>query len=79
MSKINRDGLQDLQKNIKGPLESMYNKAQKGGSLTWADMKDAYDHMYRFLEDIESKWDVQETMTQDPTVIINNKVFEPKH
>ena len=75
MSRINNDGLQELIKNIKNPLTSIYDKAERKGSLTWSDMKDEFDFIYRFLDKIENDWDTSET-TSDPTVIVNNKVFK---
>ena len=32
MSRINNDGLQELLKNVKNPLNSIYEKTQKKGS-----------------------------------------------
>ena len=76
MSKINSDGLQEIIKNIKNPLESIYNKMEKNGSLKWSDMKDEYDFIYRFLDTVQNTWDVSEHTKEDVKVIINNKVYK---
>ena len=77
MSKINSDGLQEIVKNVKNPLESLYNKVQNKGSLTWSDMKEEYDFIYRFLSSVENEWDVSE-QTTDPIVTVNNRVYKPE-
>ena len=77
MSKINNDGLQSIVKNIKNPLESIYNKVQRKGSLKWSDMKEEYDFIYKFLARIEDDWDVSE-QTTDPIVTVNNRVYKPE-
>ena len=37
MSRINNDGLQELLKNIKNPLTSIYDKAERKGSLKYTE------------------------------------------
>ena len=79
MSKISNDGLKQLKTNVKNPLESMYNKAQKSGHVKWSDMKDAYDFIYRFLDDVENNWEVTDGENKaDPIVLINNKIYKPE-
>ena len=76
MSKINSDGLQEIIKNIKNQLESIHSKMEKKGSLTWADMKEEYDFIYRFLDKVQNDWDVSEYPKDDVKVIINNKMYK---
>ena len=74
MSKISSDGLQDLRKNIKNPLENLYKKIQKKGSLKWSDMKEEYNFIYKYLDNL-SNWDIDNNESE-PTVIVNNKVYK---
>ena len=77
MSKINNDGLQELTKNIKNPLDSLYRKVTKKGSIRWSDMRDEFDFIHKFLSKIENDWEISETNTPvDPTVIVNNQIYK---
>ena len=77
MSKISNDGLQELTKNIKNPLESLYNKVEKKGSIRWSDMREEFDYIYKFLTTIANEWDTTGSdSAPDPTVIVNNKVYK---
>mgnify|MGYP003124485017 CR=1 FL=1 len=80
MSKINNDGLQNLLTNIKNPLNSMYEKVQKNGSLKWGDMKEEYAFIYKFLKEVQNEWDTSGSdAPPEPTVIVNNQVYKPDH
>ena len=76
MSKISKDGLQEITTNIKNPLESVYNKFQKKGSLRWTDVKEEYDFIYKFLDGLGS-WNIDDE-PGDAKVIINNKIYTPE-
>tara|TARA_Y100000593_G_scaffold9906_1_gene17945 strand:+ start:2569 stop:2811 length:243 start_codon:yes stop_codon:yes gene_type:complete len=77
MSKISNDGLQELTKNIKNPLDSLYDKVTKKGSIRWSDMKEEYDFIHKFLTRISNEWDTSGSdSAPDPTVIVNNKVYK---
>ena len=77
MSRISKDGLQEVTKQIKNPLESIYNKFEKKGSLRWSDVKDEYDFIYKFLGNLES-WVKDDEVEVEPTVVVNNKVYKPE-
>jgi hypothetical protein len=74
MSKINSDGLQEVTKNIKDPLESIYNKFQRKGSLRWSDVKEEYDFIYKFLDKITS-WEIGDT-PREPDVTVDGKTYK---
>ena len=77
MSRLSKDGLQEVTKQIKNPLESIYNKFEKKGSLRWSDVKDEYDFIYKFLGNLES-WVKDDEVEVEPTVVVNNKVYKPE-
>ena len=42
-------------------------------------MKDAYDFIYRFLDDVENNWEISDGENKsDPIVLINNKIYKPE-
>ncbi len=77
MSKISKDGLQEVTTHIKNPLESIYRKFQKKGSLRWTDVKEEYDFIYKFLGNLDS-WVEDDKQEADPTVVVNNRIYKPE-
>tara|TARA_R110002020_G_scaffold46024_5_gene131204 strand:- start:5399 stop:5632 length:234 start_codon:yes stop_codon:yes gene_type:complete len=74
MSKISKDGLEEVTKQIKNPLESIYGKFERKGSLRWSDVKEEYDFIYKFLDNMTS-WEIG-TETKDPDVMVNGKPYK---
>ena len=74
MSKISKDGLEEVTKHIKNPLESIYDKFERKGSLRWSDVKEEYDFIYKFLDNMTS-WEIG-TETKDPDVMVNGKPYK---
>ena len=74
-NQISKDGLAEIQKNIKNPLVSIYDKFQRTGQLKFEDIRDEFDWMMKFVNKDVGGW--QETGVNDPTVIVNNKVYKP--
>ncbi len=74
MSKISKDGLEEVVKNIKNPLESVYDKFERKGSLRWSDVKEEYDFIYKFLDKIAS-WEISEE-PKNPEVTVNGKTYK---
>ena len=75
-NQISKDGLKEVIKNVRNPLVSIYDKFQaKGGQkLSFQDIREEFDWLMNFTKEVE-KW--QETGVNDPTVIVNNKVYKP--
>ena len=73
---ISKEGVADVIQNVRNPLVSIYDKMQaKGGQkLGFSDIKEEFDWIMKFTKDVE-EW--QETGVNDPTVIVNNKVYKP--
>ena len=74
MSKISKDGLQEVITHIKNPLESIYDKFEKKGSLRWSDVKEEYDFIYKFLDRISS-WE-EDGESENPEVVVNGKTYK---
>ena len=47
-NQISRDGVAELQKNIKNPLVSIFDKFQASGKLSFEDIRDEFDWMMKF-------------------------------
>ncbi len=73
-NQISRDGVAELQKNIKNPLVSIFDKFQASGKLSFEDIRDEFDWMMKFVKDVD-EW--QDSSSDEPTVIVNNKVYKP--
>ena len=72
---IDREGLQELQTRIKNPLESIFDKFEKKGTLSFEDVKEEYDFMFRFLEDVQN-WSNDTITAPDPVITVNGKNYK---
>ena len=77
MARIDNDGINEINEKIKNPLEHMYNKLEK--KKIFNDFKDEFDFIYRFLEDINYKWEKidGDSPSISPTVIVDGKEYSP--
>ena len=77
MAKIDRDGIVELNKKIKNTLEHMYDKLEKRSMFN--DFSDEFDFIYRFLESIETNWEITESGgASSPKVIVNGQEYKPR-
>ena len=78
MARIDTNGINQLNENIKNPLESIYNKLESKGVFN--DVADEFDFIYRFLESIETDWDTSglgSAGEKEPDVVVNGVPFKP--
>ena len=72
---IDREGLAELKTRIRNPLESIYDKLEKKGKISFNDVKDEYDFMFKFLEDVEN-WSNDTVTAPDPVITVNGKPYK---
>ena len=80
MAKIDQDGINEINEKIRNPLESIYDKLEKKGSVTFHDVKDEYEFIWNFLEQINESWvlDTGNNMANPtPTVTVDGKEYKP--
>ena len=80
MAKIDQDGINEINEKIKNPLESIYDKMEKRGSVNFNDVKDEFDFIYRFLDQINNDWllDTGKSIANPtPTVTVDGKEYRP--
>ena len=53
---MNKDALDALSKNIKRPLDHLYNKLESEGVFTKVGAGDVYESIYKFLDTVEAEW-----------------------
>jgi len=78
MARIDTNGINQLNENIKNPLNSMYDKLEAKG--VFGEVADEFDFIFRFLENIETDWDTSglgSANEKEPDVVINGVPFKP--
>tara|TARA_A100001011_G_C14124385_1_gene762661 strand:+ start:216 stop:452 length:237 start_codon:yes stop_codon:yes gene_type:complete len=75
MSQISKDGAIALRKNIQGPLKVIWEKLESAGIQN--DCAEAYNHVWRFLEEVDSSWSLPGSVPE-PKVVINGKEYRPR-
>tara|TARA_R110000824_G_scaffold60492_3_gene161645 strand:+ start:681 stop:950 length:270 start_codon:yes stop_codon:yes gene_type:complete len=78
MARIDTNGINQLNENIKNPLENIYKKLESKG--IFAEFADEFDFIYRFLESIETDWDTSglgSAKEKEPEVTINGVPYKP--
>ena len=78
MARIDTNGINQLNENIKNPLESIYDKLEAKGIFN--EFADEFDFMYRFLESIPTDWDTSGLGSAEnriPEVTIDGTPYKP--
>ena len=78
MARIDTNGINQLNENIKNPLNSMYDKLEAKG--VFGEVADEFDFIFRFLENIETDWDTSglgSAGEKEPDVVVNGVPFKP--
>ena len=77
MARIDTNGINELNENIKNPLNSMYDKLEAKG--VFGEVADEFDFIYRFLESIETDWDTSglgSAGEKEPDVTVNGVPYK---
>ena len=56
MTRVSRDGYNQLIEKIKQPLEHLYTKLEAEGVFTKVGAGDVYESIYKFLDTVEAEW-----------------------
>jgi len=72
MSQISKDGAIALRKNIQGPLKVVWEKIEENNLSN--ECADAYNHIWKFLDEIDSNWTVPGSVPE-PKVVINGATW----
>ena len=56
MTRVSRDGYNQLIEKIKQPLEHLYDKLEAEGVFTKVGAGDVYESIYKFLDTVEAEW-----------------------
>ena len=77
MSQISKHGATLVRQNVERPLRVVWEEIEKAGLSE--KCKDAYSHIFKFLDEIDDTWDkdVSGTSIPDPEVRINGKPYSP--
>ena len=76
MSVISRDGVDQVNQHVKNPLVNIYDKLLGSNPEAFNLIKDEFDHIMDFINKVNGDW-TEPGGDQMPTVIVNNRPYEP--
>ena len=72
MAVIDNEGVKEVLKNIKNPLNAIYDKLEASGQF--GNYIDEFDYIYKFLDKVENDW-VRPGSVEKLNVVINGKTY----
>jgi len=76
MAEIDKNGVDQINQHVKNPVVSIYDKLSSKNPQAFTLIKDEFDHIIEFVNKVNNEWR-QPDGSQEPSVIVNNKVYTP--